>query len=350
MDAPPLEAALDALGRGSAAVILENDLLRRKSPAGVRGALGAASRIAVIDHLMNGTAELAELVLPAGTFAESDGTFVNYEGRAQRFFQVYPPGDDILESWRWLRDAMVEVGRSEANEWRGLDEVICAAAAAMPVFEGIQKAAPPAGFRASGTRIPRQPHRFSGRTSMFANITVHEPAPAPDADSPLAFSMEGHAYQSPPEALPFVWAPNWNSGRAFVKYHEEVSAPDAFPKVLLLSKQNGAGGPAPQPPRAFERRDGEWLFVPMFHVFGSEELTHSAPAIMSLAPAPYVAFPPSAGFAQGDLLQVSVDGASMRLPAVVIPSLPEGVAGLPQGLPQTGGIELPAWGTVVRAQ
>ncbi len=37
----------------------------------------------------------AELVLPAATFAEGDGTFVNNEGRAQRFFQVFVPGGDI---------------------------------------------------------------------------------------------------------------------------------------------------------------------------------------------------------------------------------------------------------------
>jgi NADH-quinone oxidoreductase subunit G len=162
--------------------------------------------------------------------------------------------------------------------------------------------------------------------------------------------MEGHAYQSPPEALPFVWVPNWNSGRAFLKYHEEVNAPDAFPKVSLLNKQNGSRSTALQPPRAFQRRQGEWLFVPLFHIFGSEELTHWAPAIMSLAPAPYVALPPSAGFSHGEFLEVNVQGAAMRLPAAVIPALPEGVAGLPQGLPQTGGIELPAWGKIAKAQ
>jgi NADH-quinone oxidoreductase subunit G len=33
----------------------------------------------------------ANLVLPAASFAESDGTLVNQEGRAQRFFQVFDP-------------------------------------------------------------------------------------------------------------------------------------------------------------------------------------------------------------------------------------------------------------------
>ena len=56
----------------------------------------------VLDHLANPTTEKAELVLPAGTFAESDGTFVSSEGRAQRFFQVFVPQTMFQESWRWL--------------------------------------------------------------------------------------------------------------------------------------------------------------------------------------------------------------------------------------------------------
>jgi len=39
------------------------------------------------------------VVFPAGSFAESDGTFVNNEGRAQRFFQVFVPQDPIVEAW-----------------------------------------------------------------------------------------------------------------------------------------------------------------------------------------------------------------------------------------------------------
>ncbi len=35
--------------------------------------------------------EKAHLVLPASSFAESDGTMVSQEGRAQRYFQVFEP-------------------------------------------------------------------------------------------------------------------------------------------------------------------------------------------------------------------------------------------------------------------
>ena len=81
-----------------------------------------AAHVIVLDHLVNPTTEQAELVLPSGTFAESDGTFVSSEGRAQRFFQVFVPHGDIQESWRWL-------GQIPGTS---LDEVLAAMATALP--------------------------------------------------------------------------------------------------------------------------------------------------------------------------------------------------------------------------
>ncbi len=45
----------------------------------------------VVDHQRTAIMDKAHLVLSAASFAESDGTVVNNEGRAQRFFQVYDP-------------------------------------------------------------------------------------------------------------------------------------------------------------------------------------------------------------------------------------------------------------------
>ena len=56
-----------------------------------------------MDSLNNKTTEKANVLIPAATFAEADGTLVNNEGRAQHFYQVYvPSGNYIKESWKWL--------------------------------------------------------------------------------------------------------------------------------------------------------------------------------------------------------------------------------------------------------
>ena len=64
-----------------------------------------------LDHSLNQTTERATIAIPAGAFAEADGTLVSSEGRAQRFYQVFVPEGEIQASWEWLRDAMSAAGR-----------------------------------------------------------------------------------------------------------------------------------------------------------------------------------------------------------------------------------------------
>lgn len=85
-----LEEALTELetGRADAVVVLENDLHRHASAIRVNAALAKAPLVMVVDHQRTAIMENAHLVLSAASFAESDGTVINNEGRAQRFFQV----------------------------------------------------------------------------------------------------------------------------------------------------------------------------------------------------------------------------------------------------------------------
>ncbi len=353
-----LEAAFQEVhdGRADTIIILENDLFRRQIPASVRAFLDSARHVAVIDHLLHETAARAEVVLPAGTFAESDGTLVSSEVRAQRFFQVFVPEGDVQESWRWLRELMLIAGRAEAAAWHNLDDVLAACAKTIPAFQGILQAAPPADFRLAGERIPREPHRYSGRTAMLANISVHEPKPPDDPDSPLSFSMEGYPGEPPPALITHYWDPGWNSVQALNKFQEEVGGPlrGGDPGVRLLEATSGS-----KPsyftgiPPAFERREGEWLIVPLHRIFGSEELSGLAPAVAERAAKPFLALHPEdatdLAIAPGERAELSLAGTSYRLPIGLDSTLPRGIAGLPAGLPGLTGIALPAWSKIWKA-
>jgi NADH-quinone oxidoreductase subunit G len=342
MGGKPLSEAFRAIhdGKADTLIIVENDLYRRAPARDVDSFLHAAAHVIVLDHLANPTTEKAELVLPAGTFAESDGTFVSSEGRAQRYFQVFVPQNDVSPSWRWLKQ----------DGWNDLDDVIAAMSEALPELRAVCKAAPSAAFRIAGAKIPRSPHRESGRTAIFANIDVSEPKPPDDIDSPLAFSMEGTPDQPPAALIPFFWSPSWNSLQAVQMYQKEVGGPlrggDAGVRIFEPAAANG------QPyfnaiPSAFEPREGEWLLVPMYHIFGSDELSLSAPGIAELAPKPYVALN-TADVTEGTEVQVSCAGGTFRLPVRIRPDLPPGVAGLSAGIPPLAGIWLPAWGKIAR--
>ena len=130
----------------------------------------------------------------------------------------------------------------------------------------------------AGEKVPREPERYSGRTAMLANISVHEPKPPDDPDTPLSFSMEGTPDQPPGALIPFFWSPGWNSIQATNFYQTEIAGPlrGGDPGVRLID-------PAAQPiasislesRTAFAPSSDDWLLVPLYHVFGSEELSLS---------------------------------------------------------------------------
>jgi NADH-quinone oxidoreductase subunit G len=337
-----LSSAFQAVrdGHADTVIILENDLYRRAPQAEVDSALKAAPHIIVLDHLPNRTTEKAELVLPAGTFAESDGTFISSEGRAQRFFQVCAPENEVLSSWRWLKP----------DHWHNLDDVLRAMAEALPELAAVCDAAPSSKFRIAGAKIPRSPHRESGRTGVLVNIDISEPRTPDDPDSALSFSMEGTPDQPPAALIPFFWSPGWNSIQAVNTYQKEVGGPlrggDAGVRLFEPAPRNGQPYFSAIPP-AFRPREGEWLVVPMHHIFGSEELSLAAPGIRELAAKPQVAVN-SDQFAEGMEVEVTCADSTFRLPVLIRGEMPAGVAALSVGLSPLVGIQFPAWGKIAR--
>jgi NADH-quinone oxidoreductase subunit G len=355
------EAALLALrdGKADAVVVLENDLYRRAAPALVDAALTAAKILVVVDHQRTQTAEKASVLLPAATFAEGDGTLINNEGRAQRFFQVYDPvyyepSCQIKEGWRWLHALHCAV-RNEEISWTQLDEVTAHCAAAIPVLAPIVKAAPDATFRVGGLKIAREPHRYSGRTAMRANLSVHEPRAPQDGDTALAFSMEGHngvqVGERPGSMIPFAWSPGWNSPQAWNKFQEEVGGHlrAGDPGVRLFEPAADARadyfGPAPT---AFTARDGELRVLPLQHIFGSEELSARAAPMQTRIPAAYAMVSGNTAqrlnIAAGQSIAFAVGAEKIALPVRVSAAFPDGAIGLPSGI---AGVPLIAAGGVV---
>jgi NADH-quinone oxidoreductase subunit G len=353
-----LEEAVAAVRDRSAdtVIVLENDLYRRAPAEEIDQFLLGAAHVIVLDQLENRTIARAELALPAGSFAEADGTLVNNEVRAQRFFQVFVPQGDIQESWRWLRDGMVAAGRREFASWETLDDVLATLAKHDPALEHVVEAAPLSTFRMAGEKIPRQPHRYSGRTAMVAEIDVSEPKPPEDPDSPLAYSMEGNPDQPPSALIPFAWSAGWNSYQAWNKFQEEIAGPlrGGNPGVRLIEAPTQHDGDYfLDVPAQFRRRDGEWLIMPLYHTFGSEELSIHSPGVKQLSPSPYLAMNDGDAtrlkLRSKELVAVTIRGRSYQLPLRIRPDLPGGVAGIPAGVEPLQGIRLPAWSLIASA-
>jgi NADH-quinone oxidoreductase subunit G len=338
MQPRPLSEAFQSLeqGRADTVIILENDLYRRTGRREVTAFLNAARHVVVVDHLANATTERAEIVLPAATFAEADGTLVSNEGRAQRFFQAFVPSGEVRASWRWLGVRPEADLSANGHKWQGFDQVVSALASELPALAAINDAAP---SRNEFGKVAREPNRYSGRTSMLANISVHEPKPADDADSALAFSMESGPQPPPPALNPFFWSPGWNSIQSVNKFQSEIGGhlQGGDPGVRLIE-------PVQEPvwryfeaiPSAFTPDPEKWLILPCFHIFGSEELSRNAPGISQLVPHSYIALNAGdagmLGVKPGERMIVRAGDAEYHLEVRFREDVPRGVALVPSGI------------------
>lgn len=340
-----LEEALTELetGRADAVVVLENDLHRHASAIRVNAALAKAPLVMVVDHQRTAIMENAHLVLSAASFAESDGTVINNEGRAQRFFEVYDPAyydskTVMLESWRWLH-SLHSTLLSREVDWTQLDHVIDAVVAKIPELAGIKDAAPDATFRIRGQKLAREPHRYSGRTAMRANISVHEPRQPQDIDTMFTFSMEGNNQPTAHRSqVPFARAPGWNSPQAWNKFEDEVGGKLRFgdPGVRLFETSENGLDYFTSVPARFQPQDGKWRIAPYYHLFGSDELSQRAPVFQSRMPQPYIKLNPAdaakLGVNAGTRVSFSYDGNTVTLPVEIAEGLTAGQVGLPMGM------------------
>ena len=345
----PLSEAFRAakLKQDTTLIVVENDLFRRASASDVEAMLRDTRHLVVFDHLVNATTEAAELVLPAGTYAESDGTLVSNEGRAQRFFQALDPSTEVQSSWRWLHEAATAANFRGEAQWENLDGITAAIAAEIPALSALPKVAP---ARSAVGKIAREPMQYSGRTAMLANISVHEPKPPDDPDSALAFSMESGPGAPPSALLPFFWSPGWNSIQSVNKFQSEIGGPlrDGDPGVRLIEpSSNKAWQYFSTIPHAFKPRLGEWLLIPVFHIFGSEELSRRAHGISRLVPRPYLALNPVdasiVGTTDGEQLKMVINGSQFEVEVALREDLPRGLAGIPSGIPPFESVQLPTF-------
>jgi NADH-quinone oxidoreductase subunit G len=303
-----------------AAIVLENDLYRRAASAEVDAFINGLDKLAVLDHLKNRTGEQANLVLAAATFAESSGTFVNYEARAQHYYSTYKPDSNIRSSALWLSD-------------KHFNEITAACAEAIANCGAIAELTPGENYNFAGLKAPRQHHRYSGRTSMRANINVHEPKQEQDEDGVMVYSMEGVPAIKDAAVLNSPWAPGWNSNQSIFKFQEFAGGPlkQGSPGQCLLDNASTEKSWFEQ--AAAEKSADGYSVFPLYHLFGSEELSAYTPAIQEKATSAYISLSPedakNLGLQASDGVQVEHNGA---VPFIVRESIQAGTVGVSVGL------------------
>lgn len=334
-------------------IILENDLYFRSAEEEVDSFLNSNKNIVVLDYLKNGTTQKANFILPAGTFAEADGTVINNEGRAQRFYKVHLPNNGIQSSWQWLHSLN---GRDSLPKPLHIEDLVASLLMEFPELKDIMDVAPDRDFRKGTQKIPREPSRYSGRTAMSANENVNEPQTPADTDSALSFSMEGYQGVPPPALTPYYRRPGWNSVQAINKYQIEVGGElhGGNPGIRLFNpKENSEIEYFNDIPEPFIAKVGRWQAFPIYHIFGSDYLSSQSPALAERVPQPYILMQlddaSGLGIIEGSTMEMEVDAKKYLFPVRFQNEIPSGTIGVPHGLEGTKGLVFPFWTTLKKA-
>ena len=94
----------------------ENPFLSDPNINKVRDALSALDFLVVQDIFLTETAEFADVILPASTYFEKDGTYTNTDRRVQLGRKVLDPPGEAREDWRIICDVAERVGLSMTYE------------------------------------------------------------------------------------------------------------------------------------------------------------------------------------------------------------------------------------------
>ena len=113
----------------------ENPVISDPDSSHIISAIKGLDFLVVQDIFMSDTAELADVVLPAVTFAEKDGTFTNTERRVQKLREVIAPMHSALPDWKIIAGLSTRMGYDMG--YRASHEIMEEIALLTPSYGGI---------------------------------------------------------------------------------------------------------------------------------------------------------------------------------------------------------------------
>jgi formate dehydrogenase alpha subunit len=173
-------------------IVGENPMLSDPDITHVKEALEQLDFLVVQDIFLTETAELADVVLPAASFAEKEGTFTNTERRVQMVRKALPPPGEARTDWEIICSLSQRMGYP--MEYRSAEQIMEEIAALTPIYGGIthkrlqgiglQWPCPDEHHPGTPYLYPEQFNRPGGR-GKFHPVTFIPPQELPDEQYPL---------------------------------------------------------------------------------------------------------------------------------------------------------------------
>jgi formate dehydrogenase alpha subunit len=117
-------------------IVGENPIISEANSHHVAEAFKKLEFLVVQDIFLSQTAELADVVLPAASFAEKDGTFTNTERRVQRIRKVIEPVGQAKPDW-WITCEMARRMGKTGFDFSNPEEIMKEIASLTPSYHGI---------------------------------------------------------------------------------------------------------------------------------------------------------------------------------------------------------------------
>jgi predicted molibdopterin-dependent oxidoreductase YjgC len=155
----------------------------------VERALKSLELLVAMDIFPTTTTDLAHVVLPAASFAETEGTFSSSERRVQRVRQAIKPIPG-KENWQTIQELSNRLGY--AMQFNSSEEIFAEMASLTPAFGGMSFARLAEKGLCWPCPTPDHPgtqylhkDRFSRGKGLFHAVPYRPPAEGPDADYPF---------------------------------------------------------------------------------------------------------------------------------------------------------------------
>ena len=194
---------MDAADRGELSFLYimgENPMISDPDQNHIKKALKKLDFLLVQDIFLSETAEFADVVLPAASFAEKDGTFTNTERRIQRINKAIDPIGEAKADWQILMEISTLLGYEEyyADPSEIMDEI----AGCTPSYGGISYKRlkkeslqwPCTNKDHPGTKYLHKNTMARGK-GLFVPIEYEESKELPDEKYPLILTTGRMLYQ-----------------------------------------------------------------------------------------------------------------------------------------------------------
>lgn len=184
---------------GAAYVLGENPMLSHADQTHVRKAFESLEFLVVQDIFPTATTELADVVLPAASYAEKDGTFTSTERRVQRVRKAIEPVGNSRADWEILCEIAARAGY-QGMRYDSPGAIMDEIARVTPIYGGISFGRidrvglqwPCPDRNHPGTAVLHA-GAFTRGKGLFSPARHEPPAETPDAEYPFVLST-GRCY------------------------------------------------------------------------------------------------------------------------------------------------------------